>query len=504
MRLVSTPIFYVNGAPHLGHASSVVLADACARWLRMKGDRVRFVTGTDEHGSKVERAAMLAQEPTKSFCDRVSKQFLDLAVALDSSHDVFLRTTEERHKETVRAVWRRLRQRGQLQLGSYSGYYCHSDESFVPLQRTMLKADGVTRVSADSGHNVEWLEESTYQLPLAPFLDCLNEWASKPGSIVPVERQREVVGLMLTPDAVAAPLSVSRSAARTKWGIGVPDDSTQIIYVWLDALCNYLTAAGFDGTDASLESCWPPDTQIVGKDILRFHCVVWPGLLLALGLAPPKRVLAHGHWTCGGIKMSKSLNNVVDPWKLLEEFGSDGMRYFLLAELNLAEDSSFVESSMREKLYNDLADTVGNLVRRCTAASLNPSRSIPDCSVLLSSDSKAAGLLKQCSEFAKNFEDSMNELDTRRAASLCLELARGFVVVVVVLFFFFFFFFFFFSLFLAYLTIGGNKFWEDSQPWKLKSDPSALRSALFTGIETVRVLMTAMQIFVPRSAGQGS
>jgi methionyl-tRNA synthetase len=252
----------------------------------------------------------------------------------------------------------------------------NSDESFVPIQRTVLKADGVTRVSAESGHAVEWLEESTYQLALAPFAERLKRWAGESGSIVPPNRQREVMG-MLWDEAIAAPLSVSRSANRTRWGVETPGDSSQTIYVWLDALCNYLTAAGFDGSDESLKDCWPPHTQIIGKDILRFHCVIWPAVLLALGVPLPRRVVAHGHWTSGGIKMSKSLNNVVDPWSLLNEFGSDALRYFLLAELNLSDDSSFVESSMREKVYSDLADTVGNLVKRCTAASLNPSRVIP-------------------------------------------------------------------------------------------------------------------------------
>lgn len=460
-KLVTTPIFYVNGGPHVGHASSMVLADACARWLRMQPPAsssssfpcVVLSSGADEHGAKVARAASERGETPAQLCARVAALFESLAHRLDvhdtnwgtstsiSTSDekrdqekknnnnmddtfVFVRTSEERHKRVVRAVWSRLAQRGHVVPGSYAGYYCQSDESFVPLQRTLPSSAGAGRVSAESGHAVEWLEEATYQLPLAPFAAQLRQWAAKEGSILPTERQKEVVELMLTDEALAAPLSISRPSSRSRWGIQVPDEDSQTIYVWLDALCNYLTVAGFDGTDESLKQCWPPHTQIVGKDILRFHCVVWPAMLFALGLEPPRRVIAHGHWTSAGIKMSKSLNNVVDPIKLLDEFGSDAFRYFLLAELNLAEDSSFVESSMREKLYNDLADTLGNLIRRCTAASLNPSRIIP-AQPSTATSYEASALLKRCNQFGKDFAAAMDTLDTRIAASLCMELARG-------------------------------------------------------------------------------
>jgi methionyl-tRNA synthetase len=232
--LVTTPIFYVNGPPHLGHASSMLLADACARWLRMNGREVLFSTGTDEHGGKVEKAAKLRKQDVKAFCDGVSRQFEDLATALGSSHDVFVRTTSEQHKATVLKVWQQLAERGVVTSGKYAGFYSSSDESFVPEQRTYV-VNG-KRLSLESGHAVEWLEESTYQMSLKPFVKAIREWASLPGAIVPPERATEVLNHMLKEEMVEAPLSISRARSRTTWGIPVPGDASQVQFLLTCAL----------------------------------------------------------------------------------------------------------------------------------------------------------------------------------------------------------------------------------------------------------------------------
>lgn len=469
--LITTPIFYVNGPPHIGHASSVLLADALARWHRMRGDKVLFMTGTDEHGSKVEKAARDKGMPVKVFCDAISSEFSRLAAALDSSHDDFVRTTEERHYRTVKLMWQTLADRGLLSRATYAGYYSQPDENFVPPSRLAVRESDGKHVSLESGHVLDWVEEENFVFPVGKFAAELREWAARQGSIVPAERQSEVETQMLTDEAVPASLSVSRPRNRVPWGIPVPNqDDSQTIYVWLDALCNYLTVAGYDGTPQSLEGIWPPHVQIVGKDILRFHCVYWPAFLQGAGLELPRRVVAHGHWLVDGKKMSKSLNNVLDPWELLKEFGVDAFRYYLLWETQLASDSSFSKLAFREKCFADLADSLGNLVKRCTAKSLNKSRQIPAAPSKERLAEWQKALLEKAGALHAVMEQNMPLLQYREVLGACMAVVH-----------------------LA------NKGWEESKPWTLRGEEhkQELDQTIWVALETVRIVITALQPFVP-------
>lgn len=464
--LITTPIFYVNGPPHIGHASTVLLADTLARWHRMCGRKVLFVTGTDEHGSKVEKAAQQRGLPVKSFCDEVSQTFRSLAEGLSCSHDVFIRTTDEHHKQTVRHIWKRLSDAGLLRKDSYSGYYSQPDECFVPPSRILLREDG-KRVSAESGHVLEWLQEDNFVFPVGKFVSDIRTWASGPGAIIPDDQQRQVVQHMLSDEALGD-LSVSRPRSRVQWGIPVPGEETEhVVYVWLDALFNYLSAAGFDGTPESIAGVWPPDTQIVGKDILRFHAVYWPAFLKGASLELPKRLVSHGHWIVNGMKMSKSLGNVLDPWPLIDTYGSDALRYYLLSEMNLSGDSSFSLDALREKTYADLADSYGNLVKRCTAKSINPSRKVQ--SVPMSELSRERPL-QEARMLKSVLNDRIPNMDYRACLTACMDVIRA-----------------------------GNKYWEDQKPWTLKNNKDQLDKVVLTTLETVRVVSTALSPFIPKA-----
>lgn len=281
IKLITTPIFYVNAAPHIGHASTLLLADALARYQRMCGSEVLFVTGTDEHGSKIERAAQAAGMEPKAFCDSVSVKFLDLTKQLQLSNDVFVRTTDDRHRAAVNRLWAMLDKAGLVRRGAYEGYYSVSDEAFVT---RVAHCDNGSVVALDSGSDCEWEAEENYVFPLGEFGDRLRSWVSQPGVVHPPLRQQEVLQQVLAEDVFdgASTLSISRLRSRNRWGIPVPGDDTQTVYVWFDALCNYLAAVDFaDGAEADPNSlfarAWPPYAQVLGKDIVKFHCSYWPG-----------------------------------------------------------------------------------------------------------------------------------------------------------------------------------------------------------------------------------
>jgi methionyl-tRNA synthetase len=433
----------------------------------MQGHQVRFSTGTDEHGAKVEQAAQEAGKEVKLFCDEISGRFEALAAAVGSSHDVFVRTTDQLHRQTVAHVWKRLQTKGLLTSGVYSGFYSQPDEMFVPASRTALHADGKRHVSTESGHVLEWLEEETYEYPLAEFGAQVKEWAAQTKTILPVNRQTQVLEQMLGEEGLGN-LSVSRSSARSSWGIPVPGDETHIIYVWLDALINYLTVAGFDGTDASLKGIWPPHTHVIGKEILRFHAVLWPAFLAGAGLALPEQIVAHGHWMVEGRKMSKSLGNVLDPHELIAEFGADALRYFLLSEMKLGSDSSFSQAAMQERTYADLADSLGNLIKRCTAKSIVPDRMVPAKPASFSPEEER--VLDALKQLAQQVPVLMEELDFRSAISECMEVIRM-----------------------------ANKFWDDAKPWKMDKEQNAekLRNIVYITLETCRIVMTCLQPVMP-------
>jgi len=355
---VTTPIYYVNGAPHIGHAYTSIAADVLARWKRLDGFDVFFVTGTDEHGQKVEQAAREAGLDPQTHVDRISADFQDMTRSMGVSNDVWIRTTEERHKRSCAELWRRIEAAGDIYLGDYEGWYAVRDEAFYDEDELTTLTDG-TKL-APSGAPVEWVREPSYFFRLAAWQDrLLKFYQDHPEFIAPTSRRNEVISFVR---GGLRDLSVSRTTFN--WGIPVPGAPDHVMYVWLDALNNYVTACGFPDETDPLWRFWPADVHLVGKDIIRFHAVYWPAFLMSAGLAPPRRVSSNGWWVVDGEKMSKSLGNVVEPRKLVETYGLDQVRYFLLREKPFGADGSMSHQAIVTRINVELANDLGNLAQR--------------------------------------------------------------------------------------------------------------------------------------------
>lgn len=367
---ITTPIFYVNAAPHIGHVYTALMADAQNRFQRLLSPQSNtlFTTGTDEHGLKIQRAASTAGTEPREFCNNIAKQFKEVFTMMDVEPHVFVRTVENRHKLAVAHFWNMLETRGHIYRGMYSGWYSASDETFVPESQILDVTDkngNVQKLSSETGNALEWMEEDNYMFRLGTFKQQILDWVQKDDVVKPKIFQKILLRALETD---ISDISVSRSSERLRWGIPVPNDDSQTIYVWLDALVNYLTAAGYpDKTEI-----WPPHCHVVGKEILKFHGIYWPAFLLAAGLELPRSLLVHSHWTVEHQKMSKSKGNVIDPVACAREFGVDGLRYFLLREGVPHSDGSFNEQKMLNLLNAELADTLGNLLSRCTGKVINP------------------------------------------------------------------------------------------------------------------------------------
>jgi methionyl-tRNA synthetase len=355
---ITTPIYYVNDLPHIGHIYTTVVADTIARYKRLRGFDVRFLTGTDEHGQKMDRTAREQGLTPRELADRVVRRYPPLWKTLEITHDDFIRTTEARHHAGVHALIALLEKRGDIYKGSYEGWYCAGCEAFYP--ETQL-VDGRC---PDQGHPVELLKEDSYFFKLSAYQEpLLAVYREHPEFIRPASRYNEVVRFV---EMGLKDLSISR--ASLKWGIPWPGDPDHVVYVWLDALANYITALGFGSPDGRLyERYWPADLHLVGKDILRFHCVYWPAFLLSAGLPLPKQVYGHGWWLRDERKMSKSLGNVVRPDHLIERFGADALRYFLLREMTFGQDASFSDEGFLARYNADLANGLGNASSRVLA-----------------------------------------------------------------------------------------------------------------------------------------
>ena len=355
---ITTPIYYVNAAPHVGHAYTSIAADVLARFKRLDGYEVFFLTGTDEHGQKVEKAAADAGLDVQAFTDQVSDDFRDMTRRMGVSNDDFIRTTQERHKASTTELWNRLVAADQIYLGHYEGWYAVRDEAFYDEDELTKRPDG-SRV-APSGAPVEWVREPSYFFRLSAWQDKLLEFYEKhPEFIAPNARRNEVISFVR---GGLRDLSVSRTSFR--WGIPVPGAPEHVMYVWLDALNNYVTACGFPDESDPRWKFWPADVHMVGKDITRFHAVYWPAFLMAAGLALPKRISSHGWWTIEGEKMSKSLGNVINPRELVDSFGLDAVRFFLLREVPFGNDGDFSRKALISRMNTELANDLGNLAQR--------------------------------------------------------------------------------------------------------------------------------------------
>lgn len=352
---LTTPIYYVNDKPHIGHAYTTLACDVLARFKRLDGFDVMFLTGTDEHGQKVQKSAEAKGVEPKAFTDEVSQNFRDLTDTLDFTNDDFIRTTEPRHYAACQKLWKTLIDNGDIYLGSYSGWYAVRDEAFYA--ESEIK-DGI----APTGAPVEWVEEPSYFFRLSAYQDKLMAfYEANPDFVAPKSRFNEVKSFVK-----GGLLDLSVSRASFSWGVPVPGDEDHVMYVWLDALTNYMTAAGYaqDGGEADYAKRWPADLHMVGKDILRFHAVYWPAFLMAAKLELPKRVYAHGWWTNEGQKISKSLGNVIDPVEISDKYGLDQMRYFMLREVPFGNDGDFSHQAMVHRMNGDLANDLGNLCQR--------------------------------------------------------------------------------------------------------------------------------------------
>ena len=356
---ITTPIYYPSGKPHMGHAYSSILADIFARFKRLEGYNVHYLTGTDEHGLKIEREAKKNNKDTKAFCDEISVKFKDLTRILNLSNDDFIRTTEERHYKSVEEIWNRLIDSKDIYLGKYSGWYSISDEAYY--EDDEIIEENNKKVAKSSGSSVDWVEEDSYFFKLSKWGDKLLElYKTNPKFILPVSRRNEVIKFV---EKGLKDLSVSRTSF--SWGIPVPKNKKHIIYVWLDALTNYLSALNFPDTNDKLyKNFWPADIHLIGKDILRFHAIYWPAFLMASKLPLPKRVYGHGWILSDERKMSKSLGNILDPIDIINKYGIDQLRYYLTKEVSLGNDGNISLENLKKCINNDLANNFGNLCQR--------------------------------------------------------------------------------------------------------------------------------------------
>ncbi|WP_339861317.1 methionine--tRNA ligase [Paremcibacter congregatus] len=462
---ITTPIYYVNDIPHIGHAYTTLACDVMARFKRLDGYDVMFLTGTDEHGQKVEKSAAAKGKQPIEFCDEVSQRFRDLAEFMNFSHDDFVRTTEQRHKIACQALWRKLEDSGNIYLDKYSGWYSVRDEAYYT-ESELLDGEGGEKL-APTGAPVEWVEEESYFFRLSAFEDKLLAWYDQlPETVLPKSRKNEVKSFV---EGGLRDLSVSRTSF--SWGVPVPGNDKHIMYVWIDALTNYLTAIGYPDMDGeAFRKFWPANVHMVGKDILRFHAVYWPAFLMAADIAPPKRVFAHGWWTNEGQKISKSVGNVIDPFEIVEEFGLDQVRYFLMREVPFGNDGDFSRNAMMSRTNADLAGGLGNLAQRSLSMIFkNCDGQIPTCGSLTEDDTTIlAALDSQLDKVRDHMENQM----FHKALEVIFNLESA-----------------------------ANIYFNDQAPWALKkTDPERMATVLYVTAEIVRQMALLIQPFMPDSA----
>ena len=464
---ITTPIYYPSGKPHMGHAYSSIVADIFARFKRLEGYNVLFLTGTDEHGQKIQKEAEKNNKDPKIFCDELSDKFRSLTKILNLSNDDFIRTSEKRHFKSVNELWNKLVKSGDIYLDKYSGWYSVSDEAFYD-EDEIEEKEG-KKISKSSGSLVEWVEEESYFFKLSSWTKKLLEhYKNNKEFILPASRKNEVINFV---EKGLKDLSISRTSF--SWGISVPNNKKHIIYVWLDALTNYISALNFpDTNDKKYKMFWPADVHIIGKDILRFHAIYWPAFLLAANLPLPKRVFGHGWILSDEKKMSKSLGNILDPIEIINEYGIDQLRYYLVKEVSLGNDGSISMENLKNCINNDLANNFGNLCQRVfTFVKKNCDNKIPKGNKL---DTKDEKLLNDLKGNVKNLIEAMDKQNLNEY----IKTVVGY-------------------------SFDANKYFNDSEPWSVKKrDPERMKSILFTILEQIKNLSILLNPIIPIATGK--
>jgi methionyl-tRNA synthetase len=465
---VTTAISYPNGEPHIGHAYEMVATDAIARWRRLEGREVFFLTGTDEHGLKMVQTAQREGLSTRELADRNSARFRQLAGVLDISNSDFIRTTEERHFKSSQELWKRMAasNNGDIYQSTYKGYYSVRDEAYFDEDELTTGEDG--RKYAPSGAEAKWVEEDSYFFRLSAYEDkLLKLYEEQPDFIAPKERRNEIVAFV---KRGLQDVSISRTTF--DWGIPVPGAPGHVMYVWIDALTNYITGAGFpDDKSDAFQTFWPADLHVIGKDIIRFHTVYWPAFLMSAGLPVPKRVFAHGFLTSEGKKMSKSLGNVVDPFALVEEFGADPVRYYFLREISWGQDGDWGREKFVNRNNADLANNFGNLAQRSLAMiAKNFGGQMPPRQAGSGEDNKIGS--ETITAIARMEEAMVNEQLHEAAAELIAALSAA------------------------------NLYFAEQAPWGKKDDMARMGVILATTADVLRRTAIAAQPFVPTAASK--
>ncbi|MEY3526779.1 MAG: hypothetical protein RI997_888 [Pseudomonadota bacterium] len=463
---ITTAISYPNGSPHIGHAYELIATDAIARFKRLDGYDVFFLTGTDEHGQKMLQTAAREGITTQELADRNAAVFRAMGPALNASNDDFIRTTEERHKRASQAIWQRMEVAGDIYKDSYSGWYSVRDEAYFAENETVVSGDGVRR--GPTGTPVEWVEEESYFFKLSAYQDrLLALYEESPDFIGPEERRNEILSFV---KSGLRDLSVSRTTF--DWGIQVPGAPKHVMYVWVDALTNYITATGFPDEGGERRHFWPADVHIIGKDIIRFHAVYWPAFLMSAGLPLPKRVFGHGFLFNRGEKMSKSVGNVIDPFTLAAHYGVDQLRYFFLREVPFGQDGNYSHEAIVNRINADLANDLGNLAQRSLSMiAKNLNGVMPAFAQPEASDRE---LLEQAYGLVDKARAAMNDL------ALHTLLAETWKVVA-----------------------DANRYFASEEPWiKRKTDQARFEAILAVTAEVLRVIAIIAQPTIPESAGR--
>ncbi len=464
---ITTAISYPNGPPHIGHAYEVIATDSIARFMRLDGYDVFFLTGTDEHGQKIQQTATKEGITARELVDRNVVQFRAMVERMNCSNDDFIRTTEDRHHRSSEEIWRRMEKNGDIYLDKYAGWYSVRDEAYYAEDETHLNEHKV-RLSSKTGTPVEWVEEESYFFKLSAYQQKLLDLFATPDFVLPKERLNEVASFV---KGGLQDLSISRTTF--DWGIRVPGNDKHIMYVWVDALTNYITAAGFPDSDSEkFKRYWPADLHVIGKDIVRFHAVYWPAFLMSAGIEVPRRIFSHGFLFNRGEKMSKSVGNVIDPFTMTDTYGVDQFRYFFLREVPFGQDGNYSHEAIVNRINADLANDLGNLAQRS----------------LTMINKQLGGVLPKPGAFSDNDKAILAAADDMIAAARehmkTQQLHQILNTVWAV-------------------VADANRYFAGEAPWALaKTDPGKQGTVLYVTAEVLRQVGILCQPFMPASAGK--